>query len=228
MTTGANIAEVAALVGDPGRANMLVALLDGRALTAGELARAAGVSAPTASGHLARLTQGGLLSAASQGRHRYFRLASPQVARMLEGLMVVAAPPPSGRRATPRVPPALRDARTCYDHLAGRLGVALADALVARGAVVLTDEAGEVTDSGRALLQVFGVAVDEPRRTRRLYCRPCLDWTERRPHLAGVLGAALLDRALDLGWIARRPAARAVDVTIKGRRGFADMFGIGF
>jgi len=209
MTTGANIAEIA-----------------GRAMTAGELAQAAGVSAPTASGHLARLTQGGLLSAASQGRHRYFRLASPQVARMLEGIMVVAAPPPAARRATPLIPPALRDARTCYDHLAGRLGVALADALVARGAVVLTEEAGEVTDSGRALLQAFGVAMGEPRRTRRLYCRPCLDWTERRPHLAGLLGAALLERALELGWITRRAGIRAVDVTIRGRRGFADVFGI--
>jgi DNA-binding transcriptional ArsR family regulator len=225
MTTGADIAEVAALVGDPGRANMLDALMDGRALTATELAHAAGVSAATASGHLARMTRGGLLVAVSQGRCRYFRLASPQVARMLESIALVAVPPPPCRRATPRVPVALREARTCYDHLAGRLGVALADALVARGAVVLTEEAGEVTESGRGLLQAFGIAV-ELRRTRRLYCRPCLDWSERRPHLAGVLGAALLDRTLDLGWIMRQAGVRAVDVTAKGRRGFADVFGV--
>ena len=229
MMTGANIAEIAALVGDPGRANMLAALLDGRALTATELAHVAGVTAATASGHLARLTRGGLLAAVSQGRCRYFRLASPQVARMLEGIMVVAGDPPAPRRrATPRVPAGLREARTCYDHLAGRLGVALADALVARGAVVLTEEAGEVTQSGRALLQAFGLpAADGARPTRRLYCRPCLDWSERRPHLAGVLGAALLDRALDLRWIARQSDGRAVDLTPKGRRGFADVFGIG-
>ena len=226
MTAGVNIAEVAALVGDPGRANMLAALLDGRALTATELARVAGVSAATASGHLAKLTQGGLLAAVSQGRHRYFRLASPEVARMLEGIMVVAVEPAPGRRATPRVDPALREARTCYDHLAGRLGVALADALVARGAVVLTQEAGEVTESGRALLQAFGIPVDAAQRTRRLYCRPCLDWSERRPHLAGVLGAALLERALELGWIVRQSGGRAVEVTAKGRRGFGDTFGI--
>lgn len=228
MTTGADIAEIAALVGDPGRANMLDALMDGRALTATELAHAAGVSAATASGHLARMTQGGLLAAVSQGRCRYFRLASPQVARMLESIALVAGPPPPCRRATPRVPVALREARTCYDHLAGRLGVALADALVARGAVVLTEEAGEVTESGRALLQSFGISgVDEPRRTRRLYCRPCLDWSERRPHLAGVLGAALLNRALALGWLVRQNGGRAVDITVKGRRGFGDVFGIG-
>ncbi len=226
MTAGVNIAEVAALVGDPSRANMLAALLDGRALTATELAHLAGVAAATASGHLAKLTKGGLLAAVAQGRHRYFRLASPEVARMLEGIMVVAVEPAPGRRATPRVDPALREARTCYDHLAGRLGVALADALVARGAVVLTEEAGEVTESGRALIQAFGIPVDAAQRTRRLYCRPCLDWSERRPHLAGVLGAALLERALELGWIVRQSGGRAVEGTAKGRRGFVDTFGI--
>ena len=228
MMTGVNIAEVAALVGDPARANMLAALMDGRALTATDLAHVAGVRPATASGHLARLTQGGLLASTSQGRHRYFRLASREVAQMLEGIMAVAAEPRSTHRATPRIDPALREARTCYDHLAGRLGVALADALVARGAVVLTEEAGEVTEAGHTLLQAFGAPADAPRRTRRLYCRPCLDWSERRPHLAGALGAALLNRALEMGWIMRAKEGRAVIVTPEGRSGFAEMFGVQF
>ena len=226
MAAGTNMAEVAALVGDPGRANMLAALMGGRALTATELANVAGVKPATASGHLARLREGRLLASTTEGRHRYFRLASPEVARMLEGIMLVAVEPGPRNRATPRVDPVLREARTCYDHLAGHLGVALADTLVASGAVVLTDEAGEVTEAGHALLRTFGVPAVPPRRTRRLYCRPCLDWSERRPHLAGVLGAALLDRTLELGWIARAKEGRAVNVTQKGTRGFAEVFGL--
>ena len=226
MSTAGDIAEIAALVGDPGRANMLAALLDGRALTASELASIAGVTSATASGHLAKLSQGGLLTASAQGRHRYFRLASPQVARMLEGIMIVASEPPSVRRATPRISPQLREARTCYDHIAGRLGVALADALLARGAVRLSEDAGEVTKAGWALLEGFGVVAASLKPRRRLYCRPCLDWSERRPHLAGALGATLLSRALDLGWITRVSQGRALEVTARGRSGFEDQFGI--
>jgi DNA-binding transcriptional ArsR family regulator len=228
MTADRNLAEIAALVGDPGRANMLATLLDGRALTASELAFVAGVAPATASGHLAKLTQAGLLSLASQGRHRYFRLASPDVARMLEAIMIVATDKAPRRRATPRIDPALREARTCYDHLAGRLGVALADALVANGAVVLAEDSGEVTEAGRSLLQSFGILLGGSRPTRRLYCRPCLDWSERRPHLAGVLGAALLDRSLALGWIERAKDGRAVTVTGRGRRGFEERLGLRF
>ena len=226
MTTGANIAEIAALIGDPGRANMLGAVMDGRALTASELAYVAGVSPATASGHLAKLTDGGLLVAAKQGRHRYYALASREVARMLESIMVVAKGESDRPRATPRVPAALVEARTCYDHLAGRLGVALADALVAKGAIVLTPEAGEITESGRALLHACGLPIDAPARGRRLFCRPCLDWSERRPHLAGVLGARLLDHALGQGWITRQRDSRAVNITPAGRRAFAERFGI--
>ena len=208
---------------------MLAALLDGRALTASELAWTAGVAPATASGHLARLVGGGLLAVTQQGRHRYFRLASADVARMLEGMMVVAnhgGSAGSPRRATPRIAPALREARTCYDHLAGRLGVGIADALVARGVVMLGDEAGEVTEDGRAWLAAFGIAPDPAARTRRLLCRPCLDWSERRPHLAGVLGAALCRRCVDLGWIRRERDSRAVTITTDGRRGFAESFGL--
>ena len=219
------MAEVAALVGDPGRANMLAVLLDGRALTATELAAVAGVTPATASGHLAKLTHGNLLSGETQGRHRYFRLASAEVARMLEAIMLVASRPDDIRRATPRVPPALREARTCYDHLAGRAAVALTDALLAQGAILLAGEAGEVTAKGRDLLGAFGVALEPPRRTRRLYCRPCLDWSERRLHLGGHVGAALFDRLLETDWIRRAKEGRAVTVTPKGRLGLAETFG---
>lgn len=226
MTTGVNIAEIAALIGDPGRANMLAAVIDGRALTASELAHVAGITPATASGHLAKLTEGGLLVASKQGRHRYFGLASREVARMLESIMVVAKGQDGRPRATPRVPPALVEARTCYDHLAGRLGVALADALVTKSAIVLTPEAGEITASGRTFLHACGLPFDTPARGRRLFCRPCLDWSERRPHLAGVLGAGLLDHALGRGWIMRQRDSRAVSVTPVGRRAFAEVFGI--
>ncbi|MDP4022833.1 helix-turn-helix transcriptional regulator [Methylobacterium sp. NEAU 140] len=220
---GHGLARTAALVGDPARANMLAALLDGRALTATELAFAAGVSPATASGHLAKLVEGRLLGLARQGRHRYFRLAGPEVGRLLESLLVVAdAPPP--RRAGPRLGPDLRAARTCYDHLAGRLGVALADALAERGAVRLGEDGGAVTPSGAALLAGFGIDGRAP--GRRPYCRPCLDWSERRPHLAGALGAALCTRCLDLGWIARVPDSRAVQVTETGQLGFFETFGV--
>jgi DNA-binding transcriptional ArsR family regulator len=221
------MAQTAALIGDPGRSNMLAALLGGEALTATELAKAAGISRPAASEHLAKLTEGRLLSVARQGRHRYYRLASSEVAQMLEALMGFAAAPDCGRRATPRIDPALRNARTCYDHLAGRLGATLADALIARQAVVLSPEAGEVTRLGRDLLDSFGIALDRPPRMKRPLCRPCLDWSERRPHIGGALGAALYSRILALGWI-ERGDGRAVIVTRAGQRGLADTFGLNF
>ncbi|KAB1073970.1 ArsR/SmtB family transcription factor [Methylobacterium planeticum] len=228
MTSAATLSGTAALIGDPARANILTALLDGRALTATELAHVAGVTAQTASGHLGKLVEGRLLGVAVQGRHRYFRLASPEVARMLETILVVAAARPEAAtpRATPRVSPALREARTCYDHLAGRLGVAIADALVSRGLIVLGEEAGEATEAGRDWLARFGVPVAPADGTRRIFCRPCLDWSERRPHLAGRLGAALCRRCDELGWIERARDARVVTVTETGRSGFADIFGI--
>ncbi|MCJ2058504.1 winged helix-turn-helix domain-containing protein [Methylobacterium sp. J-048] len=227
MTSAASMSGTAALIGDPARANILTALLDGRALTATELAHTAGVTAPTASGHLAKLVEGRLLGVTVQGRHRYFRLATPEVARMLETILVVAAAGPESiaRRATPRISPELREARTCYDHLAGRLGVAIADALVSRGLIVLGEEAGEATEAGRAWLARFGVPVEPVGRTKRLFCRPCLDWSERRPHLAGRLGAALCCRCEELGWIDRARDGRVVTLTPTGRRGFADTFG---
>jgi len=220
MTSNA-LAATAAVIGDPARAAMLATLLDGRALTAGELAGAAGVTPQTASTHLARLAEAGLVAVTRQGRHRYHRLASPAVGRLLEGLMELGAP---ARRPVVTGPrdTALRQARTCYDHLAGRLGVALAGALAAGGAIALTEEGGAVTASGRDALAGFGIAVPEG----GLFCRPCLDWSERRPHLAGALGAALCARCFELGWIRRHAAGRAVEITPPGWRGFAEVFGI--
>jgi DNA-binding transcriptional ArsR family regulator len=220
------VAEVAALVGNPARANILIALMDGRALTATELAYVAGVSPQTASEHLARLTQARLLSLTKQGRHSYFRLGSANVARMIESIMVVGADAPQRYRPRWNGEEELRTARTCYDHIAGRLGVALTDALTRGGHVVLSDDGGVVTPAGEKLLGGFGVVVEEMRQGRRTFCRPCLDWSERRPHLAGALGAALANRSFDLGWIARTRDSRALKISAKGARGFAEVFGV--
>ena len=221
-----SLAEVAALVGNPARANMLTALLDGRALTATELAYAGGVAPQTASGHLARLTEGRLLTLAKQGRHVYYRLASPLIGRMLESIMAVAADGPPRYQPRWRGGDALRNARTCYDHLAGRLGVGLADALVARDHVTLSEDGGVVTRRGEEFFRSFGIELHGSNETRRAFCRPCLDWSERRTHLAGALGAALASRSFALGWITRIRDTRAVLVTADGRRGFSQTFGI--
>lgn len=230
MTSNARLAETAALVGDPARAAMLHTLMDGRALTASELAYAAAITPQTASGHLGRMVTSGLLAVEKQGRHRYHRLASPAVARMLESIMQVAAdgPPPARPvRVGPR-DAELRAARTCYDHLAGRLGVALADALVRAGHAELADDAGIVTTSGLAFLGDLGIALEASpgKRRARVLCRPCLDWSERRPHLAGTLGAVLCRQSFEQGWIRRLDGTRAVQVTPKGERIFRERFGV--
>jgi DNA-binding transcriptional ArsR family regulator len=220
------LSEVAALVGNPARANILMALADGCALTATELAYAAGVSPQTTSEHLAKLREANLLTLAKQGRHSYFRLSSAKIARMLEGIMVVAADGPQRYRPRWNGDDQLRVARTCYDHIAGRLGVALADALAHRKHVVLTEDGGMVTRAGEKFLKEFGIRLDEAKEGRRTFCRPCLDWSERRLHLAGALGASLADRCFDLGWIARIRDSRALKISAKGERGFLDAFGI--
>ena len=219
MSDTNQLASIAALLGDPARANILLALFDGRALTAKELAFAAHVTPQTTSGHLGKLSEAGLLTQEKQGRHRYFRLASVRVAQMLESIMAV------GRPASPstwRGGEGLRNARTCYDHLAGRLGVALADSLLAGGHLALSPDGGEVTASGIIFLQSFGA---EPVPGKRVFCRPCLDWSERRPHLAGRVGAALACRCFDLGWVVRQRNTRAVAITPAGREGFQRQFG---
>ncbi len=220
------VAEIAALVGNPARANILMALMDGRALTASELAYVAGVSPQTTSEHLAQLREANLLSLTKQGRHSYFRLGSPKIARMIESIMVVAADGPQRYRPRWNGDDELRTARTCYDHIAGRLGVALTDALTHRKHIVLTEDGGVVTRTGAKHLVDFGIKLDEVKHGRRTFCRPCLDWSERRPHLAGALGAAFADRCFELGWIARIRDSRALKISAKGERGFAEAFGI--
>jgi DNA-binding transcriptional ArsR family regulator len=226
---GADIAPVAALLADPARAAMLGALLGGSALAAGELSQVAGISPATASAHLARLLDGGLVTVTRQGRHRYYRLAGHEVASVLEAIAQISPVRPVRSLRQSRDAAALAQARTCYDHLAGRAGVALFDALVRGG--VLTgggtarDTAYEVTAEGVDRLADFGVDVAEVRRSRRRFAGACLDWTQRRPHLNGALGAAVTGRLLELGWIERGPYRRAVRVTEPGLAGLAATFG---
>ncbi len=226
MAADVRMAEVAALIGDPARANILAALMGGRALTAGELVHAAGVTPQTTSGHLGKLTDGRLIACVKQGRHRYYRIATPRVAEMLEGIMLVVADAPPRHRPQSKLDDAMRIARTCYDHFAGRLGVGLTEALCRRGHLTLADDGGEVTDNGVAFFQEFGIDLAAARRRHRIFCRPCLDWTERRPHLGGSVGAVLARRCFDLGWIERMPDSRALLITPKGRRGLGDTFGL--
>jgi DNA-binding transcriptional ArsR family regulator len=226
MLTGSMIAEIAALAGDPARANILSALLDGRAMTATELAFAAHVTPQTASAHLAKLTEASLITATPSGRHRYFRLASAKVAQMLESIGAVAIDSRPRFRPLSRQAAALRDARVCYDHLAGVLGVRLAEAMTRRGFLVLEDEGGQVTDSGQRFFAELGIDLYVAGKGRRHLCRACLDWTERRPHIGGAIGAALAERLLALGWITRAKDSRAVTFTPMGERGLRDRLGL--
>jgi DNA-binding transcriptional ArsR family regulator len=227
MVAAANLVEVAALVGDTARATILAALMGGQALTASELGSLAGVGKSTASEHLSKLVGARLITATAQGRFKYYRISSPRVAAMLESIIAVAAidvPP----RFRPRsaAEDALCIARTCYDHLAGRLGVALADAMVAQGHLVLSNDGGEVTRSGREFLSSFGASLVPQHAAKRVYCKPCLDWSERRYHVAGHVGAEVCRRCLELKWIERQSGTRAVVVTQKGHRGFQRIFSV--
>jgi DNA-binding transcriptional ArsR family regulator len=210
------MSEVAALLGDPTRATMLDALMDGRARPAGELARTAGIAPSTASEHLARLVAGRLLVVEPSGRERLYRLASADVAEVLEALSRLGSEEPVSSLRTAGRRDALQAARTCYDHLAGRLGVAVTDALVARDVLRPRDGSFELSEGGAVFLAEIGVDVDGARARKRVFARSCLDWSERRPHLAGALGAALADAALSHGWVRRRPNDRALDVTPHG------------
>ncbi len=227
MISDVTIAEIGALLGDSARANMLSALMGGGALTAGELAWYARVTPQTVSGHLAKLTAAGLLALERQGRHRYYRLASPLVAQMLESVGAVAAIQcPPRHRPSSRIDEALKAARTCYDHIAGRLGVALAGALVANASILWSEDGGAVTLHGEKFLADFGIDLADAMRQRRCFCRPCLDWSERRPHIAGAIGSKLARRCFDLGWIRRMKDTRALAITPRGAEGFRELFGI--
>jgi DNA-binding transcriptional ArsR family regulator len=225
MTGAEELAAFAALLADRTRAAMCLALLDGRAWTAGELGRYAGVAPATASEHLDRLVRGGLLAQERQGRHRYLRLAGPEVAHLVEelsGHSDVSRRTPAATLRAATASAAMARARTCYDHVAGRLGVAIADAMAERG--LLARETGlALTGDGLDWLASLGVTLPSGRRP---VVRECLDWTERRPHLAGAAGAALCARAFDLGWIVRIGSARAVRVTPEGARGLRAALGL--
>ncbi|MCP2350562.1 ArsR/SmtB family transcription factor [Nonomuraea roseoviolacea] len=220
VAADADIAPVAALIADPTRAAILTSLLGGQALAAGELARMAGVSAATASAHLSRLLDGGLVAVVQQGRHRYYRLAGHEIAEVLEVLARVGGRPPVRSLRQSRQARMLEEARTCYDHLAGRAGVGLFDRLRETGCLA----GEEVTPEGERLLGGLGVDVEGARRARRRFAPECLDWTERRAHLGGALGAAITAVLFERGWYARGPVPRAVNVTEAGREGLAALF----
>ena len=224
MKEGPDIAHIAALIGDPARANMLSVLMDGHALTASELAAEAGIGLPTASVHLGKLADGGLLEQRKQGRHKYFTLADADVAGLIEALMGVSA-----SRGFNRIKPgpkdtAMREARVCYNHLAGRYGVEMFQSLLSRD--FIKEEDGDVilTAEGSDFASKFGVEVATLQKARAVLCRSCLDWSERRSHLAGSLGRAFLSEMENKGWMKRDLNSRALTITSSGKAGFAQAF----
>ena len=224
-----NIAEIAALIGDPARTNILAALMDGRALTATELSYVARVSPQTTSGHLAKLTMANLLTVKKQGRHRYYCIASPLIGQMLESIMVVAGDQIALRPPRPsRIDDDMRMARTCYDHLAGRWAWHWPICCWNGGMSLSCRMAVRSPKSGFAFFSSLGIALNEREEMHRVFCRPCLDWSERRPHIAGRVGAKLCDHYLELGWVRRQESTRALDITPKGRLGFAEWFEMDF
>ncbi|HEV3427331.1 MAG TPA: helix-turn-helix transcriptional regulator [Paraburkholderia sp.] len=217
------LARVAALLADPGRAAMLWALMDGSARPAGELTLIAGLSPSAASAHLARLTDGGMIAAEVRGRHRYFRIATPEIAQTIEALMNVAhatAPERPVTRPARTVPLEMRHARTCYDHMAGEVAVQVFERLVDGGLLTLKGDDLEATQTGAARLAEWGVDLGALRARRRRFACTCLDWSERRPHLGGALGAALLERFTSNGWVERTSRPRVLRITPLGQREF--------
>ncbi len=228
MKAGPDIAKIAALVGDPARANMLTALMTGRALTASELAHQAGITPQTASSHLGKLEAGGLVEPEKQGRHRYYRLADPDVAGVLEGLAGLAARDGHMRVRTGPKDPELRRARICYDHLAGDLGVQMLDSMKRQRLLRQSKQAIEITaEGGRFLAKTLQISAEALAHPRRPVCKACLDWSERRHHLAGTLGAAMMARFTELKWAARdaTPGSRVVHFSRTGEKRFAALFG---
>ncbi|WPE22605.1 winged helix-turn-helix domain-containing protein [Shinella zoogloeoides] len=224
MKEGPDISQIGALIGDPARANMLTALMGGQALTATELAGAAGITLQTASSHLSKLEGGGLVVQRKQGRHRYFGLADDEVGALLESIMGFAANRGLLRTRPGPKDPALRRARVCYNHLAGDFGVRMLDRMVADGDVTLDGDDAELTASGEARVAALGIDVPTLRAQRRPVCRTCLDWSERRSHLAGSLGEALLARFIADGWAKREKDSRAIRFTAEGERKFTALF----
>jgi DNA-binding transcriptional ArsR family regulator len=224
MSASPDLVRVARTIGEPSRVRMLALLMGGRALTAKELAHGAGIDPATATAHLRRLADDALVDVAAQGRHKYFRLRGPEVAALVEQLMVVSG---SDGATDAKSDQPIRAARFCYDHLAGRMGVAVTGALVSRGVLAPAGGAFTVTGDGDAWFHEIGIDVEQLRHQRRAFARACLDWTERTDHLAGALGATLAARMLELGWIDRVRRSRVVTVTDAGRRELRARLGIG-
>lgn len=225
MKEGPDIARIAALIGDPARANMLTALMSGKALTVSELASEAGVTLQTASAHLSKLDAGGLLRPRKQGRHKYFSIASDDVAHVLEALMGLAAGAGHLRRRTGPKDAALRKARVCYNHLAGDKGTQLFDSILTQGHLLIEDDSIVLTGSGHRFADDFGIDLAELETRKTPLCRECLDWSERRSHLAGSLGRAFFSRFEELGWIKRDQDSRAVLFSAAGETQFDQLFG---
>jgi DNA-binding transcriptional ArsR family regulator len=229
MITVNALSEVAALMGDPARASMLQLLMDGRAHTASELALTAGVTAQTASGHLGRMVEASLLAARAQGRNRFYRLASGEVAHAIESLMALAGTrqPPASKSAAWRRDPDLRFCRTCYDHLAGQVGMVVTDALTQHGHLEPKGPRDwKLTPSGELFCTRLGVDVEGARSAQsRHFARQCLDWSERRPHISGALGSAIADTFFKKGWAERLRRGRTVRLTDSGRRALTSQFG---
>jgi DNA-binding transcriptional ArsR family regulator len=223
---GTDFAHVGRLLANPARSAMLDALMEGRPLAAGELARVARVSPSTASEYLGDLIKGGLALMERQGRHRYYRLAGPDIAAALEGLARICPPTPVRSLRASSEARAIAFARTCYDHLAGWLGVAVLDTLLERDWLTAAPAGYVLTASGQLAMAAAGVDVAGAMARRRAFARPCLDWTERRPHLAGALGAAVTALVLERGWVERDGVGRGLRVTRAGRTGLAQAFGL--
>ena len=229
MTTVNALSEIAALMGDPARANMLSLLMDGRAHTASDLAASAGITAQTASGHLARMAEAGLLAVRAQGRNRFYRLASTDVAHAIESLMAlsISRAPPASRSAAWRRDPDLRFCRTCYDHLAGQVGIAVTDSLTQHGHLEPKGSHDwKLTPSGELFCARVGVDLGGARQaSTRHFARQCLDWSERRPHISGALGSAIADTFFKKGWAEKLRRGRTVRLTDSGRRAMTRDFG---
>jgi DNA-binding transcriptional ArsR family regulator len=233
MNVEHELVKIAGLMGEPARARMLWNLVGGQARPAGELAYFADVSAQNASAHLAKLVDGGLLTVETQGRHRYYRIANPEVAHAVEALaaLIPSAEKNSAgelRQTVPGPPPDLKYARTCYDHLAGRTAVDLCAALLNKQFLTPTGKEFDVAPEGEAWFRALGIDIGNLRQQRRAFARQCLDWSERRPHLAGALGAAMLTQMFHQGWIARVRSSRIIRVTTKGRTDLYNLLGLTF
>ncbi|MEE4565095.1 winged helix-turn-helix domain-containing protein [Paenibacillus polymyxa] len=226
MSTQSNVAMIASLVSEPSRAAILTALLDGRFHTASELAHMAGIKPQTASFHLAKMTEAQVITVEKQGRHRYYGIQDPEVAQVMESLLSIAPPVPIKSFKQASENEAIRLARTCYDHVAGHLGVQIMSFFMQKGILSEDQDGLHITQQGEIFFADFQINLKNTRQKRRSFSHKCLDWSERRHHLAGALGSALLDRLFELHWVEHLPTTRAIRITAEGKRGLKEVFSI--